>query len=62
MHRSFMLAAVPLVAAPVITAFLLVGGVTERPGRPTADTTVARDTVCRAEVTCPQGFARPLEC
>lgn len=62
MHRSFMLVAVPLVAAPVITAFLLVGGAAEQSGRPAADTTVTRDAGCRADVSCPQGFARPLEC
>jgi hypothetical protein len=58
-----MLVAVPLVAAPVITAFLLVGGAAEQPGRPTAGTTVVtRDAACGADVSCPQGFARPLEC
>lgn len=62
MHRSFMLVAVPLVAAPVVTAFLLVGATVEQPGRPAADPAATRDAVCRAEVTCPQGFARPLEC
>jgi hypothetical protein len=61
MRRSAIFVAVPLVAVPVITAVMLVGGKVEQPGRPASDPTVGR-TVCTEDVGCPQGFRRPLEC
>jgi hypothetical protein len=61
MHRTIVLVVTLLVAAPVVAVFLLVGGAALRPvaGAPTP---VAEQTSCRPEPSCPQAFARPLEC
>ena len=62
MRQPAMFIAVPLVAVPVITAVLLIGGKVEQPGRPAADPTAGRNAVCTEDVGCPQGLRRPIEC
>lgn len=64
MNRMFVLVGTPLLAAPIVTAFLLVGGTVEQPGRPAVEmpVPVTGDAGCRPKTTCPYGFARPLEC
>lgn len=65
-HRTFVLVATVLIAAPFVAVFLVVGGATDQPGRLVAGAPLpaAAPTVCRAEPesACPQAFRRPLEC
>lgn len=64
MNRTLMVIATPLFAAPIVAAFLLVGGTAERPGQPVVETPAptAGDAGCRLATACPHSLAGPLEC
>ena len=61
MPRIFVLVVTPLVAVPVVAAFLAVGGAVARPveGRPVP---VFIEQGCQPTFDCPQAFRRPLAC
>jgi hypothetical protein len=69
-NRPLMFIVTPLIATPIVVAFLFVGGASEPPARPTTGVTTShhepRSPSCGPrEVGCPQPIAlgmRPLEC
>jgi hypothetical protein len=69
-NRPLMFVAAPVIAAPIVVAFLFVGGPSEPPAESSIDATTSsleqRTPHCGSPVDrCPQGFAmrtRPLEC